>query len=471
MLSRGFKDQIYDIFQLLPPKLQVRYNPTLEADYASAEGAGGGPAARRVELASKVRGARAGAVGRRSVQHLALRRGRGSAAPGCRCHVPAGPGSQPATPAAADPFPYPHPSLARQVGVFSATLPPEALEITRKFMNKPVSGRQGRWLARCRGASRRTRLSRRGQDSARAVAAQGWLSSACRLSYFRRPHPTTHTLTHHHHRRHHHQPLGAHSGQARRADPGGYQAVLRERGEGGLEAGHAVRPVRDAGHHAERDLRQHPPQGARRWRRLCGCLWRGGIWLGGVLACLGAGLAARRLLGGCRRLWGAAAAAQLPTWRARHARFGAACGSTWSERRRACAPFSVPFLPSQVDWLTDKMRERDHTVSATHGDMDQNTRDVIMREFRSGSSRVLITTDLLARGIDVQQVRTRSGAEGALAAGAAAGRLLFACSAKQAAACAPQLSALLPSPSITHPTTYHPPTHPQNPSGVAGHQL
>jgi translation initiation factor 4A len=58
----------------------------------------------------------------------------------------------------------------------------------------------------------------------------------------------------------------------------------------------------------------------------------------------------------------------------------------------------------KVDWLTEKMRERDHTVSATHGDMDQNARDVIMREFRSGSSRVLITTDLLARGIDVQQV-------------------------------------------------------------------
>jgi translation initiation factor 4A len=63
----------------------------------------------------------------------------------------------------------------------------------------------------------------------------------------------------------------------------------------------------------------------------------------------------------------------------------------------------------KVDWLTDKMRERDHTVSATHGDMDQNTRDVIMREFRSGSSRVLITTDLLARGIDVQQVRHKRG--------------------------------------------------------------
>merc|ERR1719473_1870323 len=36
--------------------------------------------------------------------------------------------------------------------------------------------------------------------------------------------------------------------------------------------------------------------------------------------------------------------------------------------------------------------------------MDPNVREVIMREFRAGSSRVLITTDLLARGIDVQQV-------------------------------------------------------------------
>lgn len=42
-----------------------------------------------------------------------------------------------------------------------------------------------------------------------------------------------------------------------------------------------------------------------------------------------------------------------------------------------------------------------------HGDMEQKERDVIMREFRSGSSRVLITTDLLARGIDVQQVFIR----------------------------------------------------------------
>merc|ERR1711997_1101832 len=35
---------------------------------------------------------------------------------------------------------------------------------------------------------------------------------------------------------------------------------------------------------------------------------------------------------------------------------------------------------------------------------EQKDRDLVMREFRSGSSRVLISTDLLARGIDVQQV-------------------------------------------------------------------
>jgi len=58
----------------------------------------------------------------------------------------------------------------------------------------------------------------------------------------------------------------------------------------------------------------------------------------------------------------------------------------------------------KVDWLTDKMRSRDFTVSSTHGDMSQKDRDVILSEFRTGSSRVLITTDLLARGIDVQQV-------------------------------------------------------------------
>merc|ERR1711920_141574 len=58
----------------------------------------------------------------------------------------------------------------------------------------------------------------------------------------------------------------------------------------------------------------------------------------------------------------------------------------------------------RTEWLQEKMTHRDFTVSTMHADLDQKERDIIMREFRSGSSRVLITTDLLARGIDVQQV-------------------------------------------------------------------
>jgi len=58
----------------------------------------------------------------------------------------------------------------------------------------------------------------------------------------------------------------------------------------------------------------------------------------------------------------------------------------------------------KVDWLTEKMREANFTVSSMHGDMPQRERDAIMKEFRSGQNRVLITTDVWARGIDVQQV-------------------------------------------------------------------
>jgi translation initiation factor 4A len=50
------------------------------------------------------------------------------------------------------------------------------------------------------------------------------------------------------------------------------------------------------------------------------------------------------------------------------------------------------------------MTQRDFTVSSIHGELEQSERETIMREFRSGSSRVLISTDVLAKGIDIQQV-------------------------------------------------------------------
>jgi translation initiation factor 4A len=58
----------------------------------------------------------------------------------------------------------------------------------------------------------------------------------------------------------------------------------------------------------------------------------------------------------------------------------------------------------KVEWLADQLESNGFPVSKIHGDMIQTDRDDIMKKFRNGSTRVLITTDLLARGIDVQQV-------------------------------------------------------------------
>jgi translation initiation factor 4A len=58
----------------------------------------------------------------------------------------------------------------------------------------------------------------------------------------------------------------------------------------------------------------------------------------------------------------------------------------------------------RVEELSTKMKAAGFVVSHMHGEMDQSERDLVMREFRSGASRVLISTDLLARGIDIQQI-------------------------------------------------------------------
>ena len=54
--------------------------------------------------------------------------------------------------------------------------------------------------------------------------------------------------------------------------------------------------------------------------------------------------------------------------------------------------------------LAEKMTENDFMVSCINSELPQEKRNEIMREFRDSATRILISTDLLARGIDVQQV-------------------------------------------------------------------
>jgi len=58
----------------------------------------------------------------------------------------------------------------------------------------------------------------------------------------------------------------------------------------------------------------------------------------------------------------------------------------------------------KVDWLKDQMTLANFAIVAMHGDMPQEERDSVMKKFRAGEFRVLVTTDVWARGIDVSQV-------------------------------------------------------------------
>jgi translation initiation factor 4A len=57
-----------------------------------------------------------------------------------------------------------------------------------------------------------------------------------------------------------------------------------------------------------------------------------------------------------------------------------------------------------VEQLTHKLQENNFKVSCIHGNMDVAAREEAMKNFRSMKTRVLISTDLLGRGIDIQQV-------------------------------------------------------------------
>ena len=57
-----------------------------------------------------------------------------------------------------------------------------------------------------------------------------------------------------------------------------------------------------------------------------------------------------------------------------------------------------------VDELSFKLRSKQFAVASIHSEMSQDDRNDVVQKFRSGDSRILLSTDLLSRGIDVQQV-------------------------------------------------------------------
>jgi len=59
---------------------------------------------------------------------------------------------------------------------------------------------------------------------------------------------------------------------------------------------------------------------------------------------------------------------------------------------------------SRVEWLAKRLQENSFQVTGIHGEMDAKERRACIASFRGGQVRVLVSSDLLARGLDVQQV-------------------------------------------------------------------
>lgn len=58
----------------------------------------------------------------------------------------------------------------------------------------------------------------------------------------------------------------------------------------------------------------------------------------------------------------------------------------------------------KVDWLKENLEKNNFEITYIHGKLSPKERDDIVKEFREGKTRILLTTDLLARGIDIPQV-------------------------------------------------------------------
>lgn len=67
---------------------------------------------------------------------------------------------------------------------------------------------------------------------------------------------------------------------------------------------------------------------------------------------------------------------------------------------------SIIFCHSRrrAEILTQDLKDKDFAATAIHGSLTSEERHGIMNDFRAGKIRVLVSTDLLARGIDVQHV-------------------------------------------------------------------
>ncbi|MGC9188320.1 MAG: DEAD/DEAH box helicase, partial [Sulfurihydrogenibium sp.] len=58
----------------------------------------------------------------------------------------------------------------------------------------------------------------------------------------------------------------------------------------------------------------------------------------------------------------------------------------------------------EADELAEKLKEEGFNVSAIHGDFSQKKRETVLHNFRTGKLKILVATDVAARGLDIKGV-------------------------------------------------------------------
>lgn len=59
---------------------------------------------------------------------------------------------------------------------------------------------------------------------------------------------------------------------------------------------------------------------------------------------------------------------------------------------------------ARVDWLTLELAKKKILVDGLHGDLTQSQRAFVLKKFRQAKTQVLVTTDIAARGLDIEGV-------------------------------------------------------------------
>jgi superfamily II DNA/RNA helicase len=59
---------------------------------------------------------------------------------------------------------------------------------------------------------------------------------------------------------------------------------------------------------------------------------------------------------------------------------------------------------SDAEHLAVRLRKEEHNTCAIHGNLRQNKREQVMRAFRQGRHRIMVATDIAARGLDVPHI-------------------------------------------------------------------